>query len=445
MLNRDKFYFRVFCTVFWVVSCVGFTTQEILPFLDMVYRPVMMLGDLILVWLGLLTLRNRKDIVLILVFCGLVFISNIILNRLSLLVTVNGIRDFVPIIFSLPIVRYLLASPYADDFRQSFNRQLYIFLILQAICVTEQFFRYGAGDHGGGTMGNLSSGLVSISICLTSFYLSTRDWDSDNYLKSLWRNRVYIILLYPVFLNETKVSFFLLAIYFALLYRFNIKSVGKVMLALPFMAIIAVGLFFAYLAATGQDTDVGSSDFIDVYLTGGANAEDIVELAHNADDYDLFDEEWGFEDLPRFLKMGFLFPTLMVDTAGGVTFGAGAGHFKGGTFIEPTQLAQEYHWLIGGTIPLSFFIIFSLGISGLIWFIIWIIHALTFNNADGPFGLKMKIFIGLVILILLFYNDAVRYYPLPMILYYLSLVSNMQPLGKSGHSTLTDKSITAKK
>lgn len=433
MIDRDKFYYRIFCITFWVVSCTGFVTQEILPFLDVLYRPIMLLADVTLLILGLKTLSNRTEKWLIAIFFAIAILANTVFNHLSLLVTVNGIRDFVPLIFALPLVRYLfVTSRYADKFRESMDRQLFIFLVLQAVCITEQFLRYGAGDHGGGTMGNYCSGIATVSICLTSFYFTTRNWDPDRYLYSLWENRKYIILLYPVFLNETKVCFVLLAIYFALLYRYNFRSVGKVFIALPFMALVLAGAYFAYSSATDNDeADVTSGDFIETYLTGGTDAEEIVELANNAEEYDLFDETWGYEDLPRFLKLGFLFPVLDVDAGGGIWFGAGVGHFKGGTFLDTTPMAKEYRWLIGGTIPMLFFIAFSLGIVGLIWFIAWSLHFIAFKRYNDSLGLKMKIFIGLTILIILFYNDSIRYYPLPFLLYYFAMLSSRNDEDKS--------------
>lgn len=428
MIDRDRFYFRVFCITFWVVSCIGFVSQELLPFLDgVINRPVVLLADIVAVVLGLATLRNTRDKLYTAIFFVLVAISNLAVNHISLLHTVNGIRDYIPLLFWLPVVRYFYNCRLRTEFRESFEYQLKVFLVLQAPCLVEQCIRYGAGDHGGGTYGNFGSGIISTLICLISYYFVSKRWNPDRYMRSLWENRWYILLLFPIFLNETKVSFIYLAIYFGLLYKWNFKSVGKVLLALPMIAAIGGALFWVYISASGfgHGEDVTTSEFMEEYLGGGINGEEIIELAQVAIDHrDVYDEEWGFVDIPRFLKLGLLPDLLANDTRGGNLLGAGVGHLKGGTYLELTPFAIENEWLFVGTVPLLMAFWMPLGVLGIIWLIAWILHAIDWKAAKTPPAGKLKLYLGLVVFIMLFYNDALRYNPFPIIFYWLCLASD---------------------
>ena len=153
----------------------------------------------------------------------------------------------------------------SDEFKASIIKQLNIWLWLQAFCVTEQFIRYGANDHGGGTMGEGASGMVSMMIYLVSFFLITRNWDSSDYFGSLRRNWKYIFLLYPSFLNETKVSFILLAAYFVLLLKYDRKLLLRMTYILPLSVLVFIGLGSLYLNLTRQEADeVLSAEFLKI-------------------------------------------------------------------------------------------------------------------------------------------------------------------------------------
>lgn len=433
MINRDKFYFRIFCCTFWIVAVGKFVAEQLIPFIGDISTPLMLLGDVMLFGLALCTTRQKQDITLIVVFLAFAIFSSWY-NGIPTLLMINGLRDYLPFICFVPIIRYFFMSRYSDEFRQSFDRQLRTFLIVQAVCITEQYLRYGAGDQVGGSLGNGSSGLISFCIITASFYLVSRNWDSANYLKSLWSNRWYIFLLFPVFLNETKISFILLFIYFLLLYRFDTKGIGKFILATPLIILAVVGLVYAYIKVTGLD-EVTSSDFLEWYLTGGDEAEHIQEVAEMALDFaedaeDTWEDSgWAFIDIPRFLKLKMV-PEAVERTRGGLLFGAGMGHFKGGSVFARTSFANENYALFFGTNPLIMLFFIPFGIVGLVWLAVWYIHVLAFRQRFGPMAIQIKFFILSVFIIQLFYQEIMRFFVPCAIIYYI-LLTTCYPLKKT--------------
>lgn len=406
----------------------NFVVEEILPFMASARLSLILVSDISFLLLGLATLRKRSDKIMIFIFLFLGVVSSIY-NRVPTLLWINGLRDYIPFLFALPIIRYFYNCDHAEEYRKSFDRQLKIFLILQTVCVTEQFFRYGAGDHGGGSLGDLSSGLISISIILISFYFVTKDWDGENYLQSLKKNRLYFFLMFPVLLNETKVSFVLIFVYLILLYPFNLRSVGKSIVALPLMFILVAAMYGVYMFATDGQNDFASSEYLENYLSGGEDAEDIMELAENAVDFLVeYSDEMDYVDLPRFMKVGLIVPALD-DSRGGLVLGAGLGHLKGGSNFDQTDFKKDHLPLLFGTVMTVLFIVIPLGLVGLIWLIFWYKDVLKFSRRPYPMAIKVKLFLLVIAVLTFFYNDYVRYLVPVCIFYYIALAATYPEVG----------------
>lgn len=441
MIERDKFYFRVFCIAFWILAVGNFVLEELLPFIHGGQNFLMMLVDITLLILGIATLKNKVDKILIAIFVVLGVLSSII-NKIPTLYWINGFRDYFPMLLALPIMRYFFTCRDSDLYRKSIDKQLKVFLILQAFCVTEQFLRYGAGDHGGGSLGNMNSGNISISIIFLSFYFVCKDWDGENYMKSLWRNRLYIFLLFPVFLNETKVSFVFLFVYFILLITFNIKSFGKIFMAAPAIILVACGSILMYQFATGTDSSDYDDDFFKNYLTGGDNVDEILELADTALDFveeagDTWEDNgWAYVDIPRIMKFPIMWQALK-DSKGDILLGAGIGHLKGGSTLQRTEFYDDHIPLFYGTRMHSMFIFIPLGFLGVIWMIFWYKHCLNFRNRYGAMAFKIKLFLLFLVILSLFYTEMFRHYIICFIFYYLCLSTSYpyKPKIKDGNSS----------
>lgn len=422
MLRRDLFFFRIFCIIFWVMGTSSFIFEEFIPPLEILKAPILLVADISMVVLCIKLIRDRRDILLISLF---VIVGAIVsfMNSVPTLLWVNGIRDYIGMLTALPILRYFFNSNDAAYFKKSFDKQLKIYFFLQAFCVTEQFIRYGANDHGGGAMGNWSSGSISMIIIMLSFYFVLRDWDPDDYLKSLWRNRWYIFFVFPVFLNETKVSFVILAVYFVLLFPLTKKSFVKLLIAIPVMIISFIMLVSLYLWATGDENDVASVDYIANYLTGGDDAEELIDLADYAVEFvELSVEEWNYADLPRFIKFGIL-PDALNDSEGGILLGAGFGHLKGGTTLEQTKFHDEHLPLLYGTNPMLNMIAVPLGLVGLVWAFFWFKYALAFSKRAGWQPLRLKLMLLFITLLSFLYISYFRYIVPCIVFYYLCVAS----------------------
>ena len=190
---------RLFFIGFWLATCTGFVS-------DLIWGPdtisplttiSQLTADAILLFLALCTVRNKTDILLIVSFLIIAVISGFVVNNDGVVVWLNGLRYFFPVLFLPPILRYIWETEYRHDlFVQSLDKQLYIFLWLQVPTVLYQFFVHGAGDYVGGTMGGWFSGVLSFSIYYVSFYLLNKRIDRNNVLQSLYKNWILIFLLH---------------------------------------------------------------------------------------------------------------------------------------------------------------------------------------------------------------------------------------------------------
>lgn len=424
MIQRDRTYFVIFCIVFWVEITLGFITEEIVPPLQILPRMSVLAGDFILFVMGLMLTRTIGEKLLIISLYILGFISTIYINGESFLNLFNGSRDFFGILFVPIIIRYFYNCKEKDWIRESFIKQLKIFLYIQAFCITEQFIRYGANDHGGGSMGNGASGMVSILIISTSFYLVTLNWNPNEYLKSLWKNRLWIFLMYPVLLNETKASFVLITLYFILLLPGEFKSILKVLAALPFAVVLGLGLIHIYQVATHQtDEDVASIEYISKYLEGDDEI-DQVEWSEKVVLEGLAEEDFGDGDLPRFLKHTEI-QEPVASSPGHELWGAGLGQFKGGTFLDPPNFYRKYEWLLHGTVTTYMFLYVQLGIMGIIWYVICMTYWLAFNiTKRGGRNLSIKFMLLGIVVLTFMYNDFFRYTYATTIFFFILMSAN---------------------
>lgn len=419
MIDKYKFYYRTFVVVFWIQMCYGFFCEELFPPLIPLRNILFLFLDIIFFILGICVIRTKKDVTVFLSFIFIGILSTIVVNRLSIICFFNGTREFLGLLFAAPIFNYFLNRHDSEEFKKRFDKQLKIFLYIQAFCLVWQFIRYGANDHGGGSLGNLQSGAISMLIYFVSFYLSLQNWDFNDYWASIKNNKWNIILLFPTFLNETKISFILLFLYFVLLYKPNKSTILKLFYIIP----VTIGLFFVfgnlYLEATGQDSDKFTIDYFYDYLYG-EDLGDLVEIGLNVQDglYDMTDTGTWTQDIPRFGKLALMFGAVD-STRGGSLFGAGLGQFKGGKMVDTTRFAKEYEWLLLGSRPWLFFVFIQLGFIGIVWFFAMIIAQLLKGKKMIFPGKKIIIYVSIALFFVLFYNDSLRFLDVCLVTYYI--------------------------
>lgn len=419
MLEKYKVFTGLFFGALWVLLTYGFISEELIPPLLPLKSFVFLLCDIVFLGLGVCMLRSRRDIIVAVSFLIIGVISSK-LNNVGLIVGINGARDFFGLIFAVPICRYWLASKNRERFIATFDRQLWIFLFVQAFCVTWQFVRYGANDHGGGSMGFGYSGIVSTLIYIISFYLLSKKWKFGNYWGNLRNNFYYILLLFPTFLNETKISFIFLLSYFLLLLPFEWKTIVKIFVSIPLILAGIIGAGMLYLSVTGQDMEsVFTQEAMDDYFIG-EDPEVLMDLALALYDEVYDEEDIGQVDIPRFTKL-VLVPEALDDSEGEEILGAGLGQFKGGSVLAISSYADRWHWLLNGSIPFLFFVLIQLGFCGVIWLFYNLITVIGPSDSR-LIGKNIKFFVWIILTLVMVYNDSLRFFPFCTIIFFIIMV-----------------------
>lgn len=416
-ISKNKLYITVFIVCFWIWATYGFISEEIFPFLASLRLKLFLVLDVVILIVAFLTIKDKWSRVFIGLFIGYAFFVTCILANLGFLNFINGSRDYFSLLM-FPIVLYFVNSEDGSEFKKRFDKTLYIFLIIQFVCIFFQFLKYGAGDHGGGSLGNGNSGIASILICIISFYFLQGKWNNrSNYFANIVENKFLIIMLLPVFFNETKVSFILILLYFILMIKYDKNSIFRLVISAPVIVFISILLLNLYTFATGNEDDVTSVEYYTESYLALEDSDEIIEMIETLDDGSL--EEWDTEvDLPRFTKLGF-FPSLMESSGNNALFGAGLSHFKGGTSVEETQFAKDYQWYLSGTKLFSFYTLVQLGYIGLIGSIIYFCYCFGMGKKIPNRLIKLQIFLVVSTIIIFLYNNSFRFVPFGMVFFYI--------------------------
>lgn len=437
MINKYKFYYRFFVILFWVTMCSHFVIEEFTPLSAIFRRNLDMLLVFAFIVLGFMLMRTKREWCIFGAFMVISLTSTFLMNHLSPMIYLNGFRNYAGLLFSVPILYFFLSGPNALEFKAKFDRQLQIWLYIQAFCVMWQFFRYGANDAGGGSMGYGASGMVSMLIYLVSYYLVIQNWDFLDYLGSLKRNAGNVLLLFPTFFNETKISFILFLLYFLLLYKPTRTLLLKLVYIIPFSIAIGAGLIYTYIVATGVDPElVLASNYVTDYLFG-SDMDEVIEVAQMLQDGDFDDtmyedNQYWVVDIQRFAKIPLTAPELK-KSGGGMAFGAGLSTFNGGSVAGMSEFARRNRWMLVGTRPMFYTVWVELGVVGLIWFFVTVGIFLYsgIKKNPSPQTKRMTTFISICVFLMLLYNEALIYFYFTLLFFYLNLAIRLYSPKKS--------------
>lgn len=311
-------------------------------------------------------------------------------NVISLNDHLFGIRDLTVLISVFIIFSYVYSNRIRDSFSIYFNNFISLFLKAQLVFSVVQFFIFGPGDQVTGTLGKGGSGILTITIFLLVFYRLTFKYRNPNEfrLKNIYPFLPYFI---PIFLNETKVSLIVAAMFFISLIKFNsIKSV----LGIAISGVIFV-LLFSNLYTSQEEHHLTknplqaftSEEFIDFYLIG-------------------LDKVEYYNDIPRIGKMYLGVDVLARNEM--LAVGAEYSAFNGES-LSKTNFAEDYDWLLTGSRPLLFYLLISGGVVLICYFLITTTYYLTLENGS-QFKIKSLVFFNIMMFaLLLLYNDNMRY------------------------------------
>lgn len=349
--------------------------------------------DLILLTLGIFSIQNTKQFRYLLLIFSLFLISTLVSAAINTLefttkAYINGLRDFFPY-FLFPIIYLnIFQSSWKVIFIKRFNTFLYIFLILQIPISLYQYSIDGAGDTIGGTQGAGFSGILTFIVFLATFYLMTQSIDERAVFKSFMKKSYLLIFWLPAFINETKISFILIILFFLLLNIISISNIWKYIIACIILFPLLIGFNSLYESTTGNNytDEILNKDNLEQYLTS--------------------DDE-NYTDIPRFQKIAIFFTTFETKE---IFFGKGLGQFKGGTTIELTPFAESYEWLLSGSRPMLFFLVIQVGLIGTLTFMfLWIkLISMWSRERNSNYSLNLIIFSSMCFVIIQMYNDSLR-------------------------------------
>jgi hypothetical protein len=341
-----------------------------------------------------------KDIKII--FVTFLFASTItfIINSsdVDLFQHLNGLREYLIVFCSFLFFDYILQSKYANRFNLIFIRFLIFFLIAQIPITLSQFLEFGAGDRVGGSFGlSGGSGVITALIYLSCFLILTHySIISKKDYFNLKINLLLFLLFIPSFLNETKITFLLMPLFFLC----QVKVSGKKAIATVSVIIILLFSLYAFNEIYSLTTDMEANPFAMIF------SRDFLERY-------LANESLYVGDIARITKINYAISMLANDFSS-LLFGKGIGLFRGGSILEPTSTTMEYFWLLRGTRPYIFTILLQIGAVGSILvlyvFFNYLIKTIRYKKSlNQPFLIKrLFIFLTCVLIILLVYNDALR-------------------------------------
>ena len=388
---------RLLLVWFWVLTCTGFINDEFLGSNPTLKSASLLLTDVTILLLALWTIREKWDIALIISYFIISYWSTCIVNGLSWLIWLNGSRVFFGILFVIPVLRYFWRNEYRyARFVGEVDKTLLIYLCVQAVCIVWQFVRYGAGDRVGGSLGFNYSALTSFSIYIVSYYLLHKRIDNNHFIYSLKENWYLIALLFPTFLNETKISFILIVLYFFFLIKIDSKWLGRMAFIVPVAAVIT-GIGLKIYIDTVKNP-FGETDMME-YIAG----QDL-EYEANAAEYSIMHNTYQY-DIPRIAKLGLLYEEYQ-ENPQRLYSGYGVGFYKGSTNVMGNPFAETFDWLIHGTNPYLFHVVIQLGIAGLLWAIVVFVSLFLRPNGIATHRyVNMQLFFLSYVLLMMVYAD----------------------------------------
>ncbi len=415
-------------SIFWVLGTYTCILQEIS---ESVYNAIStyinIVGEGLLVILALWTIRKRVDMFLIGSFLAISIISSY-LNNGGLFFWLNGLRSYIPMLFTVPVIRYLFSTRRrAMLFLRLMDKSIYIFLWLQIPVMIYQCILYGAYDNVGGTLGWMNSGTISTLIYLLSFYLMLRHWDKDkNYLENLKHNWILLMLLFPSMLNETKISLIYIVLYFLFLIPMDKKFLFRLLYLSPVILVaISVGVYLyssflntKYLTDDDDPSNMFSVEWIEEYTFGKETMKTLVLEGYMENMNDVQET-----DFARGIKFAAL-PIILDDNPYGWIWGYGIGQFKGGTHVEMTKFASKFEWFIRGTVMQLMMFIIEMGIMGCLWLIIYILVLFRWGKRVGNRNKRLQWFMGIVTAMILTYAPFFTFIQFMILFTYIAFLSS---------------------
>jgi hypothetical protein len=344
---------------------------------------LMLLMAILSVW------RNRESyavwsLVIFLLISTITFVYTS--ERFGILEHLNGLREPLFFFSCLVVIFDLFFSKYQEWFITWFTRFLIVFAVVQIPVAAIQFLEFGAGDGVGGTYGvKGGSGNLTQILFLISFFLAVRYASlEDGTHFSIKKVPVFLALLIPCAINETKVSFVLLAVYILLLAGSRRRILHTIpLLVFGFVLVFLLNYFYS---STVEDTSkILDENYVEKYLLTASTGSG--------------------DDLPRFQRLILMFRVMGGDV-GSILLGMGYGVMGGGNIMGISRLGRALYYLVEGSRILLFRIWIQGGLAAVVTFAFAMFAWLRVKVPQYPTVRKFHWFLAFSLLLIWFYNEA---------------------------------------
>jgi len=311
----------------------------LMPDTELLYRYLTVLTQAVLILTALISISklnksfNVKLLYIFFAVSSLSFFYNF--NSIGLATHLNGLRDPLTFLSALIVAESIFKSRYKKLFKKLFLKTLLILVILQIPVSLSQFFKYGTGDNVSGTLafGDFGgSGILTQTLFLSSFFLflnyGYKNEKSISYIKLL----LVIIILLPVTINETKISFFLFPLYMLLLFGGR-KRITSFVFGGLLLASIMIIYFNFYASQNPNQVGVleNFSNFQSYYASVNVYSSNITRLGKITLMFDRYSHNF----------LDFI-------------FGLGYGITKGQNVLGQSQIGTSLQYLFQGSTVLLF-------------------------------------------------------------------------------------------
>lgn len=339
--------------------------------------------DVTIILLSIMSIsRVRGSLAWVLLFIIICIGFNMSYNGNSLMYSLNGLREILNLLCLAIFLNDVFSDgneELAEEYVEMFKKFATVFLVAQIPVALYQFSVHGPSDAVGGTYGSFGSGNLTLSITCLVFFLS-------HFTRNLTQRVLLYACLLPLLLNETKVSFIIIPLLMVFIhFQPKIKSILAAGLAAAFFLFL-FNQYYSNNFGTDFDNNIAgifSKDFIDSYLFG---------------------DIYTYTDVPRFTKI-ILAWQLLAENTNTFLFGFEYGIFRASDMVEMSQFSQSVEWLMTGTRPYLFFLMIQGGIFLVAGIFLLISHANRYFKENNN---KYKMFLLLLFIMVLFYNDALR-------------------------------------
>ncbi len=371
---------------FAILAFNAFKGLIVTPSVDQLFRLITFGGDIAMIFLVLISFRRArgfyglKYLLAFLALSAFTLIYN--LDRNDPVSHLNGMREPLFFFLALVIMYGFSRSEWSQRFHNYFNGFLLLFAVAQVPVSVLQFLRYGAGDDVGGTFGWGGSGTVTLLLFMIAFYVIVRWGSRGNHdYFSLVTVLLSLLLLIPCAINETKISFILLAVFIALLTLS--KHIARAIPLLLLGIVVFELLVLLYSQTVESATDLLDQKFLETYL---------------------FHDTRTAVDIPRFQKMSMSIafmakdpPTLLV--------GIGYGVFAGGKMLGPSALSRTLSYLVGTRMYINT-IWLQGGILALVLYGLCMFRFMKSGRVISSNMRRFRIFIFFMMAVMWFYSEA---------------------------------------